>query len=34
MTSATEGWGIERLREDIDNQLSLLRVPAGTATVS
>jgi GTP-binding protein HflX len=33
MTSATEGWGIERLREDIDNQLSLLRVPAGTATV-
>lgn len=30
LTSATEGWGIEQLRQEIDNQLSLLRVEAGT----
>ena len=30
LTSATEGWGIEDLRQEIDNQLNLLRVAAGT----
>ncbi len=30
LTSATEGWGIEQLRQEIDNQLNLLRIEAGT----
>ncbi len=30
LTSATEGWGIEQLRQEIDNQLNLLRVESGT----
>ncbi len=30
LTSAIEGWGIEQLRQEIDNQLNLLRVAAGT----
>lgn len=34
LTSAVEGWGIERLREEIDNQLNMLREIAGTASVA
>lgn len=30
LTSATEGWGIEQLRQEIDNQLNILRATAGT----
>lgn len=30
LTSAKEGWGIDQLREEIDNQLSLMRAAAGT----
>ncbi len=32
LTSALEGWGIERLREEIDSQLNLLREASGTAS--
>ncbi len=32
LTSATEGWGLEQLRQEIDSQLNSLRVAAGTAT--
>ncbi len=32
LTSAKEGWGIERLRQEIDNQLNLLRLASGTAS--
>lgn len=32
LTSAKEGWGIEQLRQEIDNQLNLLRLAAGTAS--
>ncbi len=33
-TSATEGWGMDRLREEIDELLFTFRVEAGTATVA
>ena len=33
LTSATEGWGIDALRQEIDRQLDRLRVEAGTAIV-
>ena len=34
LTSAIEGWGIEDLREEIDSQLNLQRVAAGTTSVA
>ncbi len=34
LTSAIEGWGIEQLRDEIDSQLNLLRVEAGTVSVA
>lgn len=30
LTSATEGWGIEELRQEIDNQLNVLKAQSGT----
>lgn len=34
LTSATKSWGIEELRQEIDNQLNLLRVEPGTILAS